>query len=61
MAMERSHLADLLADISNTLDSSRMLNATRVLVAIVDEEAGGIVAYALDWENADNITTKLNK
>lgn len=64
MDMEDSHLGDLLHDIAEMLRpySTALgdpMDPRHVLTAIVDEEDGGIIAYAIGEANARRIAVAL--
>lgn len=60
--IETMNVADLLVNLAVTTDpvvSHRLLGGDVALVGVVDDEHGGIVAYAIGDENADRIAAAL--
>lgn len=64
MPLEEAHVADMLLNVAASLDQSLMaglapIKADSPLVAIVDEDDGGIIAYAIGESNAQRVVVAL--
>lgn len=65
MDLDPSNVGDLMLDISVTLSANLMAGVEHLhvgtLIGIVSEEDGGIIAYAIGEDHAEQITKALRK